>query len=124
MNSKEAVETVMKLLKNDPPYNSVIETKVVSYGDGWNLSDKNLSAKLVTILDNASLRYFGNNVEAFGEGGSIPFVQTFNSSFPSSDLAVLGVTGPGCNIHGPDENLNLDCCKKLIKCLAHLISEY
>ena len=124
VNSKEAVETVMKLLKNDPPYNSVIETKVVSYGDGWNLSDKNLSAKLVTILDNASLRYFGNNVEAFGEGGSIPFVQTFNSSFPSSDLAVLGVTGPGCNIHGPDENLNLDCCKKLIKCLAHLISEY
>ena len=59
-----------------------------------------------------------------GEGGSVPFVQILNKKFPDSDFMVLGVSGPGCNIHGLDENLDLEFCKKLICCLTYIISDY
>ncbi len=125
VDTQKAGEKIVEILSKDPPYNAVVEAKLLGAGDGWNLDDKNYSKKLKDVLNTASKRYFGNNeIEAFGEGGSIPFVQTFNQAFPKADLAVMGVAGPGSSIHGPDENLDLEFCKRFICCIAHMLSEY
>jgi acetylornithine deacetylase/succinyl-diaminopimelate desuccinylase-like protein len=123
VDSKKAGEKVCEIIKKDPPYNSIVEANVMNTGDGWNLN--NFSQRIRNITNTASQRFYDENVIQFaGEGGSIPFVQILNNKFKNSDLLVLGVTGPGSNIHGVDENLDMDYCRRLICCLAYIISDY
>lgn len=124
VDTQKVGESIVEILSKDPPYNAIVEAKLLSFGNGWNLDEKNYSNQLKIVLNNASKRYFNNETEAFGEGGSIPFVQTFNQAYPNADLAVMGVAGPGSSIHGPDENLDLEFCRKFICCIAHMLSEY
>lgn len=123
LDSAKAGQAVVDALIKNPPYNAVVEAKVANTGDGWNLS--NFSPRLRNIANTASQRFYGGNeIQFLGEGGSIPFVQMLNNKFKNSDFLVLGVTGPGSNIHGLDENLDLDFCKRLICCLAYILSDY
>jgi len=123
IDSKKAGEKVVEILTKDPPYNAKVEAKVENTGDGWNLT--NFSQRLRNITNTASERFYKENgIQFLGEGGSIPFVQILNNMFPYSDFLVLGVTGPGSNIHGLDENLDLDFCQRLICCLSYIISDY
>jgi acetylornithine deacetylase/succinyl-diaminopimelate desuccinylase-like protein len=123
VDSKIAADKIVEILKKDPPYNSKVEASVDNTGDGWNL--ETFGSRLKNISSLASQRFFDNNDMAFtGEGGSVPFVQILNKKFPKSDFMVLGVTGPGCNIHALDENLNLDFCKRVIMSLTYILSEY
>ena len=123
LDSKLCATKVVEILTANPPYKAVVETKVENTGDGWNL--ENFSPRLRNICTIASQRFYeGNEIQFFGEGGSIPFVQMLNNKFKNSDFLVLGVTGPGSNIHGLDENLDLDYCKRLICCLTFMISDY
>jgi acetylornithine deacetylase/succinyl-diaminopimelate desuccinylase-like protein len=122
VDADKAGQEVKEILEKDHPFNSTVEADLVGTGAGWNLC--NFSEKLDNILNIASQRYFDNDRCFFGEGGSVPFVKLFNDMFPKSDFAVLGVCGPTSNIHGPDENLRMDFCQKLMMCLSFLISEY
>ena len=123
VDSVKAGQKVVEVLTKDPIYNAVVEAKVSNTGDGWNLS--NFSERLRNITSTASQRFYaGNEIQFLGEGGSIPFVQILNNKFKNSDFLVLGVTGPGSNIHGLDENLDLDFCRRLICCLAYILSDY
>ena len=119
-----AVEKLSLILKENPPYNVIIETTGFSASDGWNLNEKNFSSRLTSIINKSSLMYFNEEVQFCGQGCSIPFVQCFSINFPLAELIVLGVTGPASNCHGPDENLDLDYTKKLICCLTNLIKDY
>ena len=123
VDAKKAYERMIDAITKDVPYNAKVELLNTSIpSDGWNL--EKYSTKLDNILNIASRRFFNNERKFFGEGGSIPFVQFFADLFPKADLAVMGVTGPGSNIHGPDENLDLTFCKNLICCITYLISDY
>lgn len=122
IDSHKGAEIVKEILEKDPPYGAKIDANILNTGDGWNLSS--FSNRLKNILNISSQRFFDNNIAFFGEGGSIPFVQLFNSTFTNADIAVIGVCGPDSNIHGPNENLNMDFCQKLIMCLTYLVSEY
>lgn len=122
IDSNKAAQTIKSILEKDPPYGSKVEANIVNTGDGWNLNT--FSEKLGNILQIASQRFFNNDMCFQGEGGSVPFVKFFNESFPKADIAVLGVCGPTSNIHGPDENLNLDFVQKLMMCLTFLVAEY
>lgn len=123
LDAKKCGETVKEILEKDPPYGAKVEANLLNTGDGWNLNS--FSLKLRNILNIASQRFFNENGIAYlGVGGSIPFVEYFNSTFSSADIAVLGLCGKDSNIHGPNENLNMEYCKKLIMCLTFLISEY
>jgi acetylornithine deacetylase/succinyl-diaminopimelate desuccinylase-like protein len=122
VDSKKCAEIVKGILVKDPPYGSKVEANILNTGDGWNLYS--FSTRLKNILNISSQRFFNNNIAFFGEGGSIPFVQIFNSTFTKADIAVFGVCGPDSNIHGPNESLNLEFVQKLIMCLTYLVSEY
>ena len=123
IDSVKAGQKVVEVLTNNPPYNAIVEVKVENTGDGWNL--QNFSERLRNITNTASQRFYNENqIKFLGEGGSIPFVQILNNKFKNSDFLVLGVSGPGCNIHGLDENLDLDFCRRLICCLSYILSDY
>ena len=112
----------LQTLEKDPPYNADVVAEIVNIGDGWSLNS--FAERLQNILEISSERFFSNEMCFFGEGGSVPFVKLFNDLFPKSDFAVLGVCGPTSNIHGPDENLDLNFVQRLMMCLTFLISEY
>lgn len=122
IDSAKAGQLIKAELEKDPPFNAKVEANIINTGDGWSLSS--FSERLRNILNIASQRFFLKDMGFFGEGGSVPFVQFFNNMYPKADFAVLGVNGPFSNIHGPDENLNLDFCQRLIMCLTFLVSEY
>lgn len=122
---EKAAQKVIETLTKDVPFNAVVEAKLENTGDGWNLQEKNFSERIRNICNTASQRFYDNNdIQFLGEGGSIPFVQILNNKFNQSDFLVLGVTGPGSNIHGIDENLDLDYCRRLICCLTYMITCY
>jgi acetylornithine deacetylase/succinyl-diaminopimelate desuccinylase-like protein len=122
VDSVMAAAKIKETLEKEPPYNATVVAEIVNTGDGWNLSS--FSERLENILSISSERFFNNEMCFVGEGGSVPFVKLFNDLFPQSDFAVLGVCGPTSNIHGPDENLDLNYVQRLMMCLTYLISEY
>jgi acetylornithine deacetylase/succinyl-diaminopimelate desuccinylase-like protein len=122
VDSNSASLKLKEILEKDPPYSAKVEATIINTGDGWNVY--NLSEKLRNLLNISSKRFFNNEMGFYGGGGSVPFVNFFNNLYPTSDIAVLGVCGPTSNIHGPNENLNLDFVQKMMMCLTYLISEY
>ena len=122
VKTSACLEETVGILTKDPPYNAKIECNNTSFGYGY--SAKPVSNRLTNILKIASQRFYGNDLAYIMEGGTVPFVEMFENLFPTAEICVLGLTGPGSNAHGPNENLNLDFCKKLIMSLTYLISEY
>jgi acetylornithine deacetylase/succinyl-diaminopimelate desuccinylase-like protein len=54
-----------------------------------------------------------------GVGGSIPFIATFQETFPQAAILVTGVEDPHSAAHGPDESLHLGEFAKV--CLAEAL---
>ena len=67
------------------------------------------------------MRRFGQPVQLFGEGGSIPFIATLAEMFPAAQFVVTGVLGPESNAHGPNEFLHVAYAEKLTACIADVL---
>ena len=109
-------------LTKDVPYNAKVTLKGGHAGSGW--CQKTLEKWLESALEGAATKYFdGKSLGSFGEGGSIPFLGELEKKFPETQIVAMGVVGPGSNIHGPNEKINLVYARKLVKVLAHAISQ-
>ena len=121
VNGKNAMEAFKKVITNNNYFGAQIEVGQSSIDDGWNLS--NFSEKAKNILNKASLEFFGNEVAFKGVGGSIPFITNFQKKYPNADVICTGICGNESNEHGPNENLNIEVCKKMILVLCYFISQ-
>lgn len=106
-------------LEADPPYGAS-----VSFGDseaapGWNAPD--LAPWLRDALDESARRNFGQGLQLYGEGGSIPFMGMLGEKFPAAQFVITGVLGPGSNAHGPNEFLDLGYAERLTCCLGSVL---
>jgi len=70
--------------------------------------------KLKALLEEAAHTYFDRPSQAFGDGGTIPFLKELEVKFPKTRIIALGVLGPGANAHSKNECLNLPYVNKLI----------
>lgn len=86
------------------------------HADGWNAPP--FEPWLSEALDDASRATFGAPAEAFGEGGSIPFMGMLGELFPVAQFVVTGVLEPGTNAHGPNEYLPLPAARRLTAALT------
>jgi acetylornithine deacetylase/succinyl-diaminopimelate desuccinylase-like protein len=72
----------------------------------------------------ASEKFFDGKQEQYSAGGgSIPFVNWLQQTYPSAQFCVMGVLGPNSNAHGPNEFLHLDYCKRLTCAAAMIVSK-
>ena len=121
VDSKVAAEALKKTISQNTYFGAKVELPYVSFSDGWYLT--NFSSRTKNILNKASLEYFGNEVVFTGVGGSIPFISYFQAKYPNCDVICTGILGADSFEHGPNENLNIEACKKMILVLCYFLSE-
>ena len=103
-------------LSVDPPEGASVSLTDIDGADGWDAPD--LAPWLAGALRESSLARFGQPMQLFGEGGSIPFIAMLGDMFPAAQFVVTGVLGPESNAHGPNEFLHVPYAEKLTNCIA------
>jgi acetylornithine deacetylase/succinyl-diaminopimelate desuccinylase-like protein len=114
-----AEAAVRSALTDDPPHGVKIGfASDTAYG--WNAPS--LAPWLERAVGEASLRHFGQDAAAMGEGGSIPFMAMLGDRYPAAQFLITGVLGPGSNAHGPNEFLDIATGKRLTACVADVLA--
>jgi len=106
-------------LTADPPYGASVLFDGSESAPGWNAPE--LSPWLQEALDEASRTHFGQSMQLYGEGGTIPFMGMLGEKFPSAQFVITGVLGPGSNAHGPNEFIDVAYAETLTRCLAEVL---
>ncbi|MFN0027896.1 MAG: M20/M25/M40 family metallo-hydrolase [Acidimicrobiales bacterium] len=116
----EAVSAALgRVLTADPPYGARVRFEADTPAPGWNAPP--LADWTLDLLARSSQEHFGLPAGFVGEGGTIPLMGTLQAAFPSAQLLVMGVLGPGSNAHGPNEFLHLGMGVGLTACVADLL---
>ena len=121
INEEEALNALKNTIKNNTYYNAKSNIVNINFNQGWKMTP--LSERNEKILNKGSLEFFGNEIIYKGDGRSIPFITYFQSKYPKTDIICTGICGVDSVEHGPNENVNLDACKKLILVLCHFLIE-
>ena len=93
-----------------------VEIELFNAGPPW-ASDP--EGPLFAIAAEALEAGFGRAPVFIREGGSIPIVALFSETL-GAPVAPIGFTLPGCNLHAPNEWLDLEVFHEGIDALAHL----
>lgn len=117
--AKAATSELVDLLCSDPPLRVSVRLDDVEWADGWDAPE--LSPWLADALNDSALYRFGQPMQLFGEGGSIPFIAMLGEMFPAAQFVVTGVLGPESNAHGPNEFLHVAYAEKLTGCIADVL---
>ena len=117
--SSAAASELVGRLSSDPPLRASVSVEDIDCADGWDAPD--LSPWLADALNDSSKRRFGQPMQLFGEGGSIPFIAMLGEMFPAAQFVVTGVLGPESNAHGPNEFLHVAYAEKLTGCVADIL---
>jgi acetylornithine deacetylase/succinyl-diaminopimelate desuccinylase-like protein len=116
----EAVKAELTdIVEAEPPYGATVAFNGAESAPGWNAPD--LEPWLRDAIEAASVHNFGQSMQLYGEGGTIPFMGMLGEKFPDAQFVITGVLGPGSNAHGPNEFLDVAYAEKLTCCLAHVL---
>ena len=115
-----ATSELVDRLSTDPPLQASVSLDDVEWADGWDAPD--LAPWLADALNDGAMHCFGQPMQLFGEGGSIPFIAMLGDMFPEAQFVVTGVLGPESNAHGPNEFLHLAYAEKLTGCIAGILN--
>ena len=118
-DSSAALAAIRDRLLADPPSGARVTFTHPEHADGWNAPA--FVPAVEAALDTASVAAFGNRTEAYGEGGSIPFMGMLGARYPDAQIVVTGVLGPGSNAHGPNEFVDLGTAERLTAAMAVLV---
>ena len=121
VDKNKAIEALKKALSDNIYFGAQVKLGYLDYGEGVLLA--NMSNKVKNILNKASLEFFGNESVFTGVGGSIPFIGYFQSKYPNTDIICTGIVGSDSHEHGPNENLNIEACKKMVCVLCYFLSK-
>ena len=117
--AEAAMSELVDRLGADPPLQASVSIDDVEWADGWDAPD--LSPWLADALNDSAMHRFGQPMQLFGEGGSIPFIAMLGEMFPAAQFVVTGVLGPESNAHGPNEFLHVAYAEKLTGCIADVL---
>ena len=117
INEEEAINSLKNTIKNNTYYSAKSNIENIDFNQVWKMTL--LSERNEKILNKGSLEFFGNEIIYKGDGKSLPFITYFQSKYPKTDIICTGICGVDSLEHGPNENINLDACKKLILLLCY-----
>ena len=121
LNENEAINALKNTVTNNIYFGAKSKIENIDYNQGWQMNI--LSNRTEKILNKASLDFFGNEIIYKGDGRSIPFITYFQTKYPNTDVICTGICGVDSVEHGPNENINLDACKKFILVLCEFLIE-
>ena len=121
INKDKAIDALKIALTSNTFFGAKVSLGYYEFGEGTVLA--NMTNRTKNVLNKASLEFFGNEMIFNGGGGSIPFITYFKSFYPNTDIICTGVLGADSHEHGPNENLNIEACKKMICVLCYFLSE-
>lgn len=117
-----ALDALVAALTDCPPHGARVNVSDTGAGQGWRSPE--LAPWLAKAVDEASLSAFGRAPGFTGEGGSIPFLASLATRYPSVQFVATGVLGPHSNAHGIDEMLDLDMCVGVTNAVSHLVAAF
>jgi acetylornithine deacetylase/succinyl-diaminopimelate desuccinylase-like protein len=117
-----AMDSVNKILTEDPPYSASISIDWEEPANGWNAPE--LAPWLENAIQKASETFYGRPALSMGEGGTIPFMAMLGKKFPEAQFVITGVLGPESNAHGPNEFLHIPFAKKLSASIGFILNQY
>lgn len=107
----EAFEAVREHILAHVPFGADIEFDDVNLGESFATDTTGWAAQAVsTALSQA----WNCDVVNMGVGGSIPFISSFVSAFPTAQVLVTGVEDPDSRAHSPNESLHIDSFERAI----------
>ena len=121
VDKDKAIESLKNALSANTYFGAQVSLGYYEFGEGAVMG--NMANRTIKILNTASKEFFGNESIFSGGGGSIPFITYFQSFYPNADILCTGILGADSHEHGPNENLNIDACKKMICVLCYFLSE-
>ena len=121
INKDKAIDALKIALTSNTFFGAKVSLGYYEFGEGTVLA--NMTNRTKNVLNKASLEFFGNEMIFNGGGRSIPFITYFQSSYPNTDIICTGLLGTDSHEHGPNENLNIEACKKMICVLCYFLSE-
>lgn len=65
---------------------------------------------------------FGAEAVDIGQGGSIPFIATLQSTFPGAQVLVTGIEDPDTRAHSEDESMHLGDLERIVVSEALLLA--
>ena len=120
VDADSAQAAMVSALESNPPHGAHVTFSTDAAANGF--SAPAMTATFRDALNEASIATFGNPMQVFFEGGTIPFLAMMQEKFPNADFLVTGSLGPGGNAHGPDEKLHIPATKAVTTCLAAAIA--
>ena len=121
INETESLNALKKTINDNIYFGAKANIGNIDYSQGWYLY--NFSERNQKILNKGSIEFFGKEMVFKGDGRSIPFITFFQSKYPNTDVICTGICGIDSYEHGPNENVNLDACKKFILVLCYYLIE-
>lgn len=118
VSSAPAARLLVEALTANPPSGATVSA-VEEHADGWVTPP--FEPWLRGSLRDASIAAFDHEPGFVGEGGTIPFLASLGSRFPSVQFLATGLLGPGSNAHGPDESLHLPTAARLCDVVATVV---
>jgi acetylornithine deacetylase/succinyl-diaminopimelate desuccinylase-like protein len=119
IKENESMNALNKNINENMYFGAKFSIENIDYNEGWRMNL--LSERTEKILNEGSKEFFGNEMVYKGDGRSIPFITYFQSKYPDIEVICTGICGVDSVEHGPNENVNLDACKKLILVLCHFL---
>ena len=120
VESEHASEMMRTILEKDAPHGAHVSFEADAAANGF--AAPPMVPSFRNVLNEASLATFGNPMQVFFEGGTIPFLAMMQEKYPKADFLVTGSLGPGGNAHGPDEKLHIPATKSVTTCLSAAIA--
>ena len=122
VDALRARDAIHRALTESVPYNADVTVEFEEPATGWSAPET--APWLVSAMNSASKRFYGQTAGVIGEGGTIPFMAMLGERFPKAQFVITGVLGPQANAHGPNEFLHIPYAKTLTACIASIISRF
>ena len=113
----EALKLLQQHLLDHAPFGAHVELGAVEKGPGY-LAKEGWGSTLAHEAFSAAWPQKSVNI---GIGGSIPFISTFATMFPSAEIMVTGVEEPDSRAHSPNESQHLPTLKRAMTAEALLL---
>lgn len=115
---QEATQALAKYLEANAPFGAEVTVQPSEAGPAY---AANLDSPILELMHGALSDAFGVKSVNIGQGGSIPFIATFQKMIPQAEVLVTGVEDPYSNAHSENESQDLQDLRHAILAEALLL---